>query len=248
MMNKLNLLKSSLRTLTTFSSLIREQSIAALRTTSRPLLPSPHFEPRPSEVLLRSFSTRAPQKFHRVNIEPSLDVSVVVDNGQRYYAYGMLNYKIIDEELIDMDCRFKYDILVKKIGYLCTMTKAADHELSHNELLNITIDNKEGVKQDLEVALYLIGTNLVDFKIYCVTFMPLKSLDEENVQLKLLVDNFDGTVKGLAFLFMKPVALQLHVEEAKQLIDAARGRCNNLWEITFEAFLDKKPQRAIISN
>lgn len=42
------------------------------------------------------------------------------------------------------------------------------------------------------------------------------------------------------FLFgAEPLALKLHAEEVKPLLDAARGSGNNLWEITFEALLDK---------
>lgn len=56
--------------------------------------------------------------------------------------------KINDDQLFDMDCKFKYDILVEKIGHLwmLTLMKEADYKLFDNELLKITIDSKEAMK------------------------------------------------------------------------------------------------------
>lgn len=89
-----------------------------------------------------------------------MSVAVAKDNSQRHYPYGMLTYEIIEEELIDMDYIVKYQMLVKKLGYLSMRTlmmKAADSELLS--------DSKEGMEKDLQVALLLIGSSLVGFEI-----------------------------------------------------------------------------------
>ena len=78
------------------------------------------------------------------------------------------------EIILQISCnkKFKYDPLVEKICHLwmLTLMKIADYELFDNKLLKITIDSKEAMnamKQDVEVLLYFIGIELVDFKIHC---------------------------------------------------------------------------------
>lgn len=56
--------------------------------------------------------------------------------------------KINDDQLFDMNCKLKYDILVEKIGllWMLVLMKEFNYELFDSELLKITIDSKEAIK------------------------------------------------------------------------------------------------------